>query len=305
MCRTKGWSLQAASIFPSGLTEYRQPEIRIEGSGGVAGLHRSPQYTPVVCSFQSAATATESSPLGRQWYFSRPHFRIMTTTASINPSTGEKTLRTLRNMVTLDEALEEEHDMLQKLTYWDKRIQFLRYLRSNSAEIEAIVSYHLGIRERRDCELAPLDDWIHGSFNMCVPVYVKNWKKCLAKRVMIRFPLPYKVGEENFPGNAEEKLRCEAATYIWIHENCPDVPIPQLLGFAFDDNQCVSHTGTGARTPRTHCLPTVHILRKYLLVYSTHRIFSPTVTRFVSLSSYMSIYLPPPAVQLGVWISVG
>jgi hypothetical protein len=64
---------------------------------------------------------------------------------------------------------------------------------------------------------------------------------------MIRFPLQYKVGEENFPGNADEKLQCEAATYIWIQENYSDVPISQLLGFAFRGNQCVSHWSPGTR----------------------------------------------------------
>ncbi|KAL9017102.1 MAG: hypothetical protein Q9185_005562 [Variospora sp. 1 TL-2023] len=157
---------------------------------------------------------------------------------STDSSTLTTTLRTLDGEITLDAALEEEQDMLRRLTYWDKRIEFLAYLLDHSTEIEAIVTYHLGLKEMGSCYLAPLDDWIHGSFNMCLPVYVKNWKTRPEKRVMIRFPLPYKIGEEDFPGNAEEKLRCEAATYIWIQENCPDVPIPQLWGFAFQDKQC-------------------------------------------------------------------
>ena len=36
------------------------------------------------------------------------------------------------------------------------------------------------------------------------------------KRVMIRFPLPYKISEKIFPGNEDEKSRCEAAIYNWI-----------------------------------------------------------------------------------------
>ncbi|OBT56003.1 hypothetical protein VE04_03024 [Pseudogymnoascus sp. 24MN13] len=68
---------------------------------------------------------------------------------------------------------------------------------------------------------------------MCLPVYIDHWKKRPGRKVMIRFPLPYKVGELNYPGNANEKVRCEAATYVWIRENCPDVPIPHLWGFAF------------------------------------------------------------------------
>ena len=74
---------------------------------------------------------------------------------------------------------------------------------------------------------------------MCVPVHVKRWEQQAEKRVMIRFPLPYKIGEEDYPGNAEEKLRCEAATYVWLQQHCPDVPIPRLLGFSFGDNCCV------------------------------------------------------------------
>lgn len=149
-------------------------------------------------------------------------------------------LRTLHGKITLDAALAEEHDMLQRLTYWQKRFDFLVYLREHRAEIEAVVSYHLGLNGKGSCYIAPLNDWIHGSFNMCLPVYVKNWRNHIEKRVMIRFPLPYKLGEETCPGNVDEKLRCEAATYIWIQENCPDVPIPQLLGFAFSGNLRVS-----------------------------------------------------------------
>lgn len=154
-------------------------------------------------------------------------------------STRATTLRTLKGEITLDAAIQEERDMLRRLSYWNKRIYFLCYLDDHSAEIEAIVSYHLGLSEIESCYIAPLDDWIHGSFNMCLPIHIKD-REGHEKRVMMRFPLPYKVGEEECPGNAEEKLRCEAATYVWIQENCPDVPIPQLLGFAFHENQCVS-----------------------------------------------------------------
>ena len=48
----------------------------------------------------------------------------------------------------------------------------------------------------------------------------------------MRFPLPYKIGEANRPGNSDEKLRCEAVAYVWISENCSDVSLPQLRGFA-------------------------------------------------------------------------
>ncbi len=160
--------------------------------------------------------------------------------AAMSPDSSVPMPRTLSNdKITLDAALEEEHNILRRLTYWEKRRDFVIYLLDHSVEIEAIVSYHLNLNGIGSCRLASLDDWIHGSFNICLPIHVKRRKRP-DKRVMLRFPLPYKLGEESFRGNVEEKLRSEAATYIWIHDNCPDVPIPQLLGFAFCGNQCVS-----------------------------------------------------------------
>lgn len=168
-------------------------------------------------------------------------------------------LRTLKEEVTLDIALEEEHDMLRRLLYWDKRVTFLGYLLDHATEIEANISHHLGLANSSNCHLSPLNDWVHGSFNMCVPVHVESWEQQDMKRVMIRFPLPYKVGEEDFPGNAEEKLRCEAATYVWIQQNCPDVPIPRLLAFAFGDNHCVIYQLPSHRaTHRLHSSGSSH-----------------------------------------------
>jgi hypothetical protein len=69
--------------------------------------------------------------------------------------------------------------------------------------------------------------------------YVNNWAKFPNKRVIIRVPLPYKVGGSRYPSNASEKLRCEAASFIWIQDNCPTVPIPYLWGFGFSDSQSV------------------------------------------------------------------
>ncbi|MCJ1385572.1 hypothetical protein MMC17_008695 [Xylographa soralifera] len=163
---------------------------------------------------------------------------------STDSSTAVTTLKTIDGEITLDAALEEEQNMLRRLTYLDKRKNFLVYLLDHSTEIEAVVSYHLGLSKAESCCLAPLNEWVHGSFNMCIPVYIRNWKARPEKRVMIRFPLPYKIGGDDFPRNADEKLRCEAATYIWIQKNCPDVPIPRLWGFAFQDNQCFTSLGS-------------------------------------------------------------
>lgn len=81
--------------------------------------------------------------------------------------------------------------------------------------------------------------WLHGSFNVCIPVRVHVGESKSIK-LALRVPLPYKVGEEHFPGNAEEKVRSEAATYIWIGENCPDIPIARLCGFGLAGGLSVS-----------------------------------------------------------------
>ena len=94
---------------------------------------------------------------------------------------------------------------------------------------------HLGVPGQGSCLVMPPDDWIHGSFNVCLPVKVDDGRSLIA-----RFPLPYKVGDMNNPGNSDEKLRCEAAAYAWINENCPNVPLPRLWGFAFSNGVCVS-----------------------------------------------------------------
>ncbi|KAL9100961.1 MAG: hypothetical protein Q9163_003725 [Psora crenata] len=148
-------------------------------------------------------------------------------------------MRTLSGEITIDEALAAEQNMLLRLTYDQKRSNLLDYLHDHKSQIEAMVSYHLNFNTTSICSITPESEWIHGSFNICIPVYVNDQTNYSKKRVIIRFPLPYKIGEENFPGNTDEKLRCEAATYIWIQEKCPDVHVPQLLGFAFSNNYCV------------------------------------------------------------------
>ncbi|QQK47979.1 Aminoglycoside phosphotransferase [Penicillium digitatum] len=84
-----------------------------------------------------------------------------------------------------------------------------------------------------------MDDWFRGSFNVCVPVTIENWKERQQPglRVILRFPLPYRVGEGFRPGNGDEKIRCEAGAYAWLQQNCPDVPIARLYGFAMSTGE--------------------------------------------------------------------
>ncbi|KAF9894130.1 hypothetical protein FE257_009103 [Aspergillus nanangensis] len=140
---------------------------------------------------------------------------------------------------TLETALEEEEDMLLDLSYPEARVDFFVVLYGQRDEIAELVAFNLGIGQPNQCRVADVKEWIHGSFNVCIPVYIDGVGTCATDRVLIRFPLPYKIGESTHPGNADEKLRCEAATFIWIKENCPEVPIPRLWGFGFSGGQSV------------------------------------------------------------------
>lgn len=145
----------------------------------------------------------------------------------------------LRGTTSLQSALEEEDDMLLDLDYPEQRIDFFVSLYGNRENIITIVSYHLGLQSTDTCRLGEVSEWIHGSFNVCIPIYVGGPNQHLEKCALIRFPLPYKIGESQNPGNVDEKIRCEAATFIWIQEHCPEVPIPLLYGFGLVCGQSV------------------------------------------------------------------
>lgn len=151
------------------------------------------------------------------------------------------TLPLLRGRTSLAEALEEEENMVIRLSYPNKRFDFFLWVLQHREDYQAIISYHLSLAADEPCRLSEVGEWKHGSFNVCIPIYIDNLKrsKHTSKKVLLRIPLPYKVGESLYPGNADEKLRTEAATFIWINDNCPDVPIPRLWGFGFPGGQSV------------------------------------------------------------------
>ncbi|KAH1627748.1 hypothetical protein LV164_006399 [Aspergillus fumigatus] len=143
-----------------------------------------------------------------------------------------KSLPLLRgNNISLEDALTDDDNILHRLDYPQKKKELWSHLLSHKSDIEELVSFHL---RAKHCQIADESDWLSGSYNACIPVYINPPSK---ERVLVRIPLPFKIGEANNPGNLDEKLRCEVATYIWIHENCPTVPIPSLYGFAFPDGQ--------------------------------------------------------------------
>lgn len=150
----------------------------------------------------------------------------------------EKSLPLLQGTITLEDALREDENVIQKLQYPERRAIFYVYLYRRRAHISKLVSRHLNL-PLTSFRLGQIKEWVHGSFNVCIPIHVKPSRPGLPEKAIIRFALPYKTGDEHFFGNADEKVRCEAATYLWLQQNCPDVPIPRLYGFGFPGSRSV------------------------------------------------------------------
>lgn len=140
------------------------------------------------------------------------------------------TLRLLRKEITYSEARREEVDILRRLQYYDQQQEFFVGLAAQTELIKAIVTHHLGLFSTAQCQVAGVEEWLHGSYNVCIPVSIRDWnvRAQSGTRVLLRLPLPYRLGEDFRPGNADEKIRCEAGTYAWLQGNCPDIPIPRL-----------------------------------------------------------------------------
>ncbi len=136
----------------------------------------------------------------------------------------------------LESVLEDESDMLHRLTYVEKWTHFQKEIEQNENTILEIVAQHIGVNIE-DCQLS--GEWVRGGFNLCIPVIVKC-DRYRHQRLIFRIPLHFKLGEALFPGNVDEKIKTEAATYIFMRQHCPDVPILELLGFGLTNGDVVS-----------------------------------------------------------------
>lgn len=181
----------------------------------------------------------------------------------------------LRGEITYSEAKEKDANILHELGYSDQRVKFFTHLYRSRKLIQAIVAHHLGLASAEGCHVVDVEDWIHGSFNVCirVDIDVDSQQQNSEKQLMIRFPLPYRIGENCCPGNADEKVRCEAGTYAWIQQNCPTVPIPHLYGF-------------GLSTGQTVC----PLIMYFLIIILAYNSSSPSSTAYLGSNGPFSVY---------------
>lgn len=152
-----------------------------------------------------------------------------------------RTRRLLREDITYSRAKEREVNILHQLGYYDQQSHFFSHLYARREWMKAIVAHHLNLSSTKLCHVAAMDDWFRGSFNVCVPITITDWKcrQQPGNRVILRFPLPYRIGESFRPGNGDEKVQCEAGAYAWLQQNCPDIPVAQLYGFALSTGETV------------------------------------------------------------------
>lgn len=146
----------------------------------------------------------------------------------------------LSGSITLSEAKLKSSNVLHALHFPQQKREFYARIERQRHILSHLVAHHLNI-DLASVTISGEEHWLHGSFNLCIPVLVDNTAEpSLPQYVMVRFPLPYRVGEATNPGNADEKIRTEAATYAWIHQNCPGVPIPRLYGFGLSTQEQAS-----------------------------------------------------------------
>ncbi|KAL4915420.1 hypothetical protein BDW62DRAFT_125300 [Aspergillus aurantiobrunneus] len=132
--------------------------------------------------------------------------------------------------VTFSQALADRRNMVHQLELPPQESAFHQRLLDSTQIIQRLVNLHLRVK---NSHVAGPAEWQYGAYNVSIPVYLDPESQ---RYVLFRIPLPYTLGEWAKPGCTGEKLRCEVATYIWIRQHCPTIPIPHLYGFALKDD---------------------------------------------------------------------
>lgn len=164
----------------------------------------------------------------------------------------------------MEDALEEEKNVINWASYGPATDKLYRKIWEARDTVAALVLHHMGVGRQANCIILPPDQWIRGSFNVCVFAEVTSGTGEQRKAVF-RCPLPHKLAESEYPGSVDEKISCEVGAYAWIEENCPEIPSPHLFGFGFSDGR---HVGPPSHS---HYMLLTRLLVYPLKAYSTLR----------------------------------
>jgi hypothetical protein len=144
------------------------------------------------------------------------------------PCDGRRTVDELETPFNWDDVEAEDDNMLLQLEWPRLQREFLEDLQSREDDIERIVAHHVRLQRGQHCSVAQPSAWLCGSFNVCIPIQIGGRRE---QRLLMKCPLPHRLGGLMDTRLLDEKLRCEAASFAWMSQNCPRVPIPQLWGF--------------------------------------------------------------------------
>ena len=143
-----------------------------------------------------------------------------------------------RKPTTLESALKKDANIISEAAYFEAATELYQSLWDQRQTIQALIKHHLNLSNQDTCIVSTTDEWIRGSFNVCIPVKVQS-TRC-QKKLMFRCPMPHKLAEARYPGTVDEKLSSEVGTYAWMQQHCPNIRIPHLYGFGFSDHRHVS-----------------------------------------------------------------
>lgn len=83
-----------------------------------------------------------------------------------------KARRLLREEITYSVAKEKEVNILYQLSYPSQEAQIFVLPKSKQSCIRAIVSHHLNLQSTSAYQVADAEEWLHGSYNVCIPVTI-------------------------------------------------------------------------------------------------------------------------------------
>ncbi|KAH7418655.1 hypothetical protein BKA64DRAFT_717335 [Cadophora sp. MPI-SDFR-AT-0126] len=144
-----------------------------------------------------------------------------------------------RRPITYESALKKDTNLISEAAYFEAATELYQSLWDQRQIIQALVKHHLRLSNRDTCIVSPKDQWIRGSFNVCIPIKVRS-SSC-HKKLIFRCPMPHKLAEHQYPGTVDEKLGSEVGAYVWLEHQCRDIRIPHLYGFGFTDHRHFVH----------------------------------------------------------------
>jgi len=144
-----------------------------------------------------------------------------------------------RKPITYESALDEDTNIISEAAYFEAATELYQSLWNQRQTIQALVRHHLRLSNRDACIVNAKDQWIRGSFNVCIPIEIHSTRG--DKKLIFRCPMPHKLAEVKYPGTVDEKMSSEVGTYVWMQQQCLDIRIPHLYGFGFSHHQHVSY----------------------------------------------------------------